>query len=328
MREMFPSNNAKQTEAHLLPSSQNHVTLHALSAGHFTLPEYQFVQPVSREARKHVPSLAFLIQHHNSNTGKITRIVFDLGLRGDIKRYPSPIQKHIETRQPMITDPDVVKSLAKGGLAPEHIDYVVYSYIHWDHIGEPRDFSSSIFIVGSGAASLCKGTSAALRGGHSFFEQDLLPADRIIELAAPDHPPAPRSEAELDFEDANFNQPWKLHRQLPHVLDIFNDGSTFIVDAPGHLPGHINLLVRLESHWVYLGGDSCHDRRLLTGEKSIGEWEDAEGQICCIHADRESAEETIVRIRQLEKDGVEVIFAHDVEWEKKPANRSRFLGNS
>jgi hypothetical protein len=114
------------------------VSVHVLSCGHFTLPEYQFVHPVSREARKSVPSLAFLIQHKQASTGKTTRIVFDLGLRRDITRYAASIQKHVETRQPLTTNPDVTKSLTKGGLSPADIDYVIYSHVrgntlslHW-----------------------------------------------------------------------------------------------------------------------------------------------------------------------------------------------------
>ena len=105
------------------------VSVHALSGGHFTLPEYQFVHPVSQDARKTVPSLAFLIQHCDKITGKQTRIVFDLGLRRDVRRYAAPIQKHVETRQPMTTEPDVTKSLASGGLRPSDIDYVIYSHV-------------------------------------------------------------------------------------------------------------------------------------------------------------------------------------------------------
>ena len=77
-----------------------------------------------------------------------------------------------------------------------------------------------------------------------------------------------------------------------------------------------------------MAGDACHDRRLLTGAKSIGEWNDVHGQVCCIHADRKQAEETIERIRQLERQDVEIIFAHDVEWEANPANQARFFGAS
>lgn len=113
------------------PASTATVSVHALSAGHFTLPEYQFIHPVSRESRKTVPSLAFLIQHKSTDNGEVTRVVFDLGLRRDLTRYSAPIAKHVETRQPMTTDPDVVKSLAQGGLAPDDIDYVVYSHVSY-----------------------------------------------------------------------------------------------------------------------------------------------------------------------------------------------------
>jgi hypothetical protein len=105
------------------------VTVHALSAGHFTLPEHQFVHPISKDARKTVPSLAFLIQHYDVQSSKRTRIVFDLGLRRDVSRYDPAIQKHTTTRQPMTTDPDVVKSLAQGCLMPHDVDYVLYSHV-------------------------------------------------------------------------------------------------------------------------------------------------------------------------------------------------------
>ncbi|EMD86436.1 hypothetical protein COCC4DRAFT_135762 [Bipolaris maydis ATCC 48331] len=288
------------------------VSVHALSCGHFSLPEYQFVDNVTPDARRAVPSLAFLIQHVNRYTGKRTQLIFDLGLRKDVKRYPLPIQKHIETRQPMSTDPDVTKSLAKGGLTPKDIDFVIYSHVHWDHVGEPRDFPDSTFVVGHGAVTLLNGTSSSLRGGHSFFENDLLPKGRTVELPEP---------------AINLHGPWQSQGCLPEVLDLFNDGSLLIVNAPGHLPGHINLLARTSpSHQIYMGGDACHDRRILTGEKKIGEWNDAHGQVCCIHANRKQAEETIERIRILEKEGVEIIFAHDTEWENDPANRTRFFG--
>ncbi|KAK8201961.1 hypothetical protein M8818_005486 [Zalaria obscura] len=301
------------------------VTVHALSAGHLTLPEGHFVYPSSATARNTVPSLSFLIQHDNPSTGNPTRIVFDLGLRRDVNRYSEPIRRHAATREPLATQPDVVKSLAKGGLTPDDIDYVIYSHVHWDHIGEPRDFTHSTFVVGHGATDLLHGTSTALRGGHSFFEPDLLPPDRTIELSDPKRAqkePGPHEPGMLDL-----NQPWTSLGHLPRTMDVFQDGSLYIVDAPGHLPGHVNLLATTElGQQIYLAGDACHDRRIMTGEREIGEWRDAEGQVCCIHADRREAEETIERIRRLEGQGVEVIFAHDVEWEGNELNQGRFWG--
>lgn len=87
------------------------------------------MSPSSPGARNSVPSLCFLIQHASIKTGRTTRIVFDLGLRRDVKRYPKPIQQHLITREPYTTDPDVVESLKAGGLTPDDIDYVIYSHV-------------------------------------------------------------------------------------------------------------------------------------------------------------------------------------------------------
>lgn len=181
-------------------------------------------------------------------------------------------------------------------------------------------------MVGHGALDLLAGTSASLRGGHSFFESDLLPTSRTIQLLDPS-----RSQKKLATQQKqgtlNFHQPWQAHGHLPRVIDLFRDGSLYIVNAPGHLPGHINLLARTGLlTQVYLAGDACHDRRIMRNERQIGEWHDAEGHICCIHANKKEAEETIERIRELERQGVEVIFAHDVEWEENQGNRGRFWG--
>jgi glyoxylase-like metal-dependent hydrolase (beta-lactamase superfamily II) len=199
--------------------------------------------------------------------------------------------------------------------------------VHWDHIGEPRDFPTSTFVVGNGAVNLLSSTSHALRGSHSFFEVDLLPEGRTIELPDPSGPAIGDTKLRLTHGTLDFHRPWEVSGQLPHTMDVFGDGSLLIVDAPGHLAGHINLLARCsDGHQIYMAGDACHDRRLLTGEKSIGEWDDAQGHTCCIHANRKQAEVTIGRIRALEQEGVEIIFAHDVEWENDTANKSRFFG--
>ena len=78
--------------------------------------------------------------------------------------------------------------------------------------------------------------------------------------------------------------------------------------------------------WVYLAGDACHDRRILRGKLEIGEWHDAQGHLCCIHADRPAAEETIRQIRMIEEQGIEVIIAHDAEWERNPNKGIKLWG--
>ncbi|RKU49418.1 hypothetical protein DL546_006239 [Coniochaeta pulveracea] len=329
---LFPGE-TRRTKETSPPSAS--VQVHALSAGHFSLPEEQFVSPSTPGSRHSVPSLCFLIQHVCSVTNHKTRILFDLGLRRDVKRYPPPIQHHLISREPFTTTPDVVTSLKAGGLTPDDIDHVVYSHVHWDHVGEPLDFTCSTFVVGHGSLDVLQGKTAGFRGNHSHFESNLLDMSRTIELSDPgtSRPSSPQSNASGLPPYHPFSGNWQSLGVLPRVLDVFQDSSVYVVDAPGHLPGHINLLVHVDEgdigkKWVYLAGDACHDRRILRREKDIGEWHDVHGNICCIHADRAKAEETIERIRDMEKQGVEIIFAHDVEWEKDPRNKHRFFGTS
>lgn len=103
----------------------------------------------------------------------------------------------------------------------------------------------------------------------------------------------------------------------PNAIDYFGDGSMYIVDAPGHIGGHVNILARTsaEGSWILLGGDSAGDFRLITGEKEIGHYTDVNGCFRCIHANKELALVNIQRIRGLlSNPKVQVLIAHDVTW--------------
>ncbi|KAM7199272.1 hypothetical protein V8F33_004520 [Rhypophila sp. PSN 637] len=278
-----------------------YVTVSALDAGHITLPERLFVTNADPEKRTTVPSLSFLIQH-SSPTGKITKLVFDLGVKRDLENYRPAQQEHIANRQPLIVDPDCASSLRAGGIDLENdIDYIMLSHVHWDHVGTPSDFPNSTFLVGSGTLALLKNGGGPLYPAE-MFNHDELPLSRTVELPsvpknnstsfsdtasvyyssphAPKHTPMPStSQAHLP-PSAEKNWTWRplTEFNLPNTLDLFGDGSLLVVDSPGHLYGHVNLLARLgEKEYVYLGGDCCHDPRILAGEKGIAMYEDGRG---------------------------------------------------
>ncbi|RSL53866.1 hypothetical protein CEP53_007614 [Fusarium sp. AF-6] len=317
------------------------ISVHALQAGYLTLPERFFVTPLEdTSARITVPSLSFLIQHTDQQSGKITRIVFDLGIRRKLDDYAAPIFKHAQTRQPLSGDPDTIKSLSDGGLGPDDIDIVMFSHLHWDHVGTPSDYPNSTYVIGPGAAKLINGKRETTAGSHNHFEEGMLDMKRTIELPSTSLPATPPPLEELttlttqtERLTSYFSQPWHRKGHFEAAMDIFGDGSVHVVSAPGHIDGHINLLCRLESgKHVYLAGDSCHDRRLLTGEKDVATWNDAAypGVVCCIHQDKAQAEKTLRVIREMIRDPgnmkeVEVIFAHDGAWEKQAKSEGRFF---
>lgn len=203
----------------------------------------------------------------------------------------------------------------------------------------PADFASphTKFVVGPGALDVLNGKNESVKvGPHSHFEADLLPPSRTIELVDPDTTAAQRTNL---GDDKLSTRHWlPLGTTLPHTIDIFSDGSLYLVNAPGHLPGHINLLVRTHPSQssVYLAGDACHDMRLFHGTHSIATWQDDAGKTCCIHVDKPRTEETIKRIRALadgELDGegfgkVEIVFAHNPDWEAEAKEKGRFWPGS
>ncbi|KAF2119453.1 beta-lactamase-like protein [Lophiotrema nucula] len=304
---------------------QTYVTISALEAGHLTLPEKLFVTDADPDKRATVPSLAFLIQHPTSTVTQ--KLVFDLGLKRNFSGYRDAQQHHISQRQPTVVSPDAAESLRKGGLPPEDVDTVILSHVHWDHVGTPSDFSKAEFVVGSGTLHLLANGGGPLYPAE-IFNPDELPKSRTKEL-----PPAREEDGPKAFAQQT-NHAWQPLASFPAVIDFYGDGSLYIVDAPGHLYGHVNLLARTgPKKWVYLGGDCCHDPRILRGEKGIALYDDGHGSLRSVHVSTEQATSTIKRISKLLKAGkvreegdgeveVEVVVAHDKEW--REANQERF----
>ncbi|CZR40593.1 uncharacterized protein FPRO_05493 [Fusarium proliferatum ET1] len=335
-----------------------YVTVSALDAGHLTLPENLFVTEADCNKRATVPSLAFFVKHPAHEGGRDVNLVFDLGLKRNLTGYPSKQQEHIANRHPIISRPDCVDSLQYGAdwepgsngetlLDPAtDVDMVILSHVHWDHVGTPSDFTNACFVVGSGTLDLLKHGAGPLYPTE-IFNDDELPASRTVELPAVPYatkeegydaaPHAPKhtyspSEAVATLPSCVHVDSWSWEplANLPHVLDLFGDGSVFVIDSPGHLYGHVNLLLRVaERRFIYLGGDCCHDPRILSGEKGIALYDDGKGGIRSVHTHTGVAQKTLGQIDKFAKEmsvnegiEVEVIVAHDKTWREK--NRHRF----
>ncbi|KAK5655098.1 hypothetical protein OQA88_5997 [Cercophora sp. LCS_1] len=314
------------------------VRVSALDAGHLTLPERLFVTDADPDKRATVPSLSFLIQHPSlspTSPDRRTNIIFDLGVKRDLNGYTPSQRAHIAQRQPVIVTPDCADGLRNGNLDPTtSIDYVILSHVHWDHVGTPSDFPNSTFAVGSGTLDLLKNGAGPLYPAD-LFNDDELPSDRTVEFppvddgfSGPKHTATP-GDTKAVLPPAAEQWKWDELGAFPHALDLFGDGSVWVIDSPGHLYGHVNLLVKTgETKFVYLGGDCCHDPRILSQEKGIALYEDGRGGMRSVHVDTEVASCTLGRIRQFvkekEEEGyeVEVVMAHDGVW--REGNKGRF----
>jgi len=298
-----------ETTAGQLPkatSDQPSVELTRLPAGVIHLPLWMFVKDAKKSDIQPCPSMSWLITHPSSGRN----LVFDLGLPKDITCFTPAVQERLQTLVKIEVDEDVFDGLSTAGLDPsKDIDTVIFSHLHYDHIGNPKPFGPSTkYIVGPTALSLLSGPKSYPSDPHAHFDSALLPLDRTLEL-----PPE---------TDTNF---WKPLGPFPSSHDFFSDGSLFIINAPGHLAGHINLLIRTSpDQWIYLAGDSCHDARILHGECETSVYPDPANtaHLKCAHADKEKAEEHLARVRELGSLGVEIVLAHDWRWLE--GNKNRF----
>ena len=170
------------------------------------------------------------------------------------------------------------------------------SHIHFDHSGDPTPFTKAKFLLGGESEALLKAGFPA--NPDSNFYQDTVPLDRTEFLY-------PTSTG------------WAALGPFPHGLDYFGDGSLYLVDAPGHVPGHLNALVRTgpaEGDWIYLAGDTAHDVRLLDSVRQICVYHDGGSA----HVDHVAAAEHIKRVRALRDHyGVKILLAHAYRWDEE-----------
>ncbi|KAK8065767.1 hypothetical protein PG997_012514 [Apiospora hydei] len=315
------------------------VSLSALRAGHLTLPEHLFVTDADPERRNTVPSLAFLIRHAPSKTN----LVFDLGVKRDLSGYAPAMAPHIAARQPAgagaDAEDDAAASLRRGGLDPAtDVDFVVLSHVHWDHVGTPADFAAATFLVGSGTLEVLR-NGAGPRYPAEIFRRDELPWDRTLELPpvpgranggaggyyethAPRHTPMPKgslaklpprgpSSVIVDGRDGGASCAWKPLAGFPHTLDLYGDGSVYVVDSPA----------------ISTATSTCWCVRAM----EFAEYPDNQGGVRSVHTDTEVARTTLDGIKRFVEAGielegrkfkVEVVVAHDAAWAE--SNRGRF----
>ncbi|KAG1804612.1 hypothetical protein EV424DRAFT_1474425 [Suillus variegatus] len=214
------------------------------------------------------PSLAFCLRHSKSNK----RVVFDLGIRRDIKEFaPAATERFLPT-----VKQTVAESLEAGGVQPSSVDVVVLSHLHWDHVGDPSLFTTAEFR-----------TLAPATHNPAAFTSVRVPEDRL------------RFIITLDLNVAIG--PYHC------AMDIFGDGSMYIIDASC--------------------ADSAHHPDLITGEMQIAYRVDPNTcSVMCVHEDKEAAEENIRRMRSLlEVPRVQVLISHDIYWYQENKNKDVFL---
>ncbi|KAL7279588.1 hypothetical protein ACG7TL_005993 [Trametes sanguinea] len=295
---------ASQDPAQILPEAvpgQPFMNVSALEAGSLELRMRLFVSGSGPQESRMCPSLSFLLRHSSTRE----TLVFDLGIRRNLETHP-PAVRQLNAGRTVAVPQTVAESLRQGGIEPADIKTVIVSHLHFDHVGDTSLFPNATFILGGDAKEYL-----ALRSyptdPDSLCLESAVPLERTV------------------FLDKEFTQ---AIGPFSRAYDYFGDGSMYIIDAPGHLPGHINVLARTNASgsWIYLAGDSAHDMRILTGEREVAVALQPDGHVRCIHLDKEKAEEHIRRVRTLlAVPHMLVLLAHDDQWYEANKGTGVFL---
>lgn len=227
------------------PPAQMRMTL--FSGATIPAKESDAIKGGDREKVLEFPVIMAFVRHPKGN------VLIDAGFgtkhAEQVKEFPAWLFARAMPMRADVSKEAARPQLAALGVAPEEVDYLVVTHMHWDHVGGLGDFPGARFVVPRAEWEQAHrgDLTLALRGYADSMYEDLKPEAFLIEW--PDHPFA-------TFESA---------------IDLFGDGSIMLVDTRGHTPGHMGVLVSLPTgERFFFCGDAAWLRRNYRERKHKG----------------------------------------------------------
>ena len=198
------------------------VHLHPMPCGYLEV-DTKFLL-AKQPGRIKIPIPSFLIEHPKG------RVIFDTGLHRDLQNGPDRIGSLGEVFQIHFKPGEELSArLRARDVAPERIDYLINSHLHFDHVGGNADLPNARMIV------------------------------QRREWEAAGDPEIARRNA---YNRADFDLGHQV-QQIDGEHDLFGDGTVVCIPTYGHTAGHQSLRVRHDGGEVVLTADSCYMRKVF-----------------------------------------------------------------
>lgn len=221
-----------------LPGDQPPVTLHWLRVGHCV--------QIEGLARRGAPLRTIEFPSYAAAIGHPVHgwTLFDTGYAEHFLTATERLPARLYRQLLPVTLPDdqhLPDQLRGLGIDPLDVRRVVVSHFHGDHVAGLRDYPNARIVAGAAGAAQVTRLS-----GINALRHGLLPA------MLPD--------GTRDRIDAVEDLP-----ATPYGRDLLGDGSLLVVDLPGHMPGHVGLLLTADDgRQVLLAGDAAWFTRSVT----------------------------------------------------------------
>lgn len=174
-----------------------------------------------------LPVFSYLIQHKNK------WILFDTGLSSLLADNPEKyLGKILDTIVPFRTKKEWVLS-SQLQINQEDIDIVILSHRHLDHTGEVSKFKNAKIFIHKDEMKNKNTMLGSLKG--------------IKNIDIP-------TETKLLFPTfENIKNRWGMKQ----LLDLFGDKSIYLAHTPGHVMGHISVILNTKIP-IFLAGDALY----------------------------------------------------------------------
>lgn len=230
-----------------------------------------------------IPISVFVVEHRDG------LVLFDSGLDPAITSDPiyisSPVGRfflHKVFRLHIGPDDTPTKKLHELGYAASDVRTIVFSHLHFDHIGGIKEFPQADLVVS-------RDEWQQLSAPHP--ERDWILREYI------DLPGA--NWQQIDF--ARSDDP--LFAPFGGSYDLMGDGSLILLPTPGHTPGSMSMLVRSGRYPPFLlVGDLTYEVELLMRDQIPG-----------VYSDKEQLKASFANVRGLKEQipDLVILASHD-----------------
>lgn len=198
------------------------VKIHLIKGGYCTHPEF-VVAKGGTFAPRIFPASVVVIEHP-----KIGVILFDTGYSRDFHKHTKQFpEKLYALTTPTYIEPETTAAaqLEKVGINASDVKVVILSHFHADHMGGVADFPHAKYLYLSHAYESLKHLSRFKKVLAGFLSA-ALPGD---------------FENRSQFVDNTKKSENILGPGFLQGFDLFDDGSVFALELPGHVPGQIGI---------------------------------------------------------------------------------------
>ncbi|GLB39286.1 putative metallo-beta-lactamase superfamily protein [Lyophyllum shimeji] len=226
------------------------VSVFDMSSDADRIPAGAFIQPVLPGTENLLLTMyGFFIEH----TPTRRRVMFDLGPRKDPQNFAPALTKMLEQEKiQLFVAKDITEQLIENDIPLESIGAVIWRQA-FQHPSSRR-LTLGELVIGQGT------------------DRRVYPADQNAVLRESDF--SGRKVTEVDFNSS------KATIGGFRAVDFFRDGSLYLLDVPGHVPGHMAALARVTpTTFLLLGGDTAHHPGEMRPTEALHRYQPCPGEL-------------------------------------------------